>query len=263
MASGGFFRKFRIIVLLFILFIVGVDAYLTKIRTTDWDRPLIMVVYPIDGDGSDIASRYIDELSPEDFTGIEQFFTEEAGSYELALKKPVEVHLAPRLAERPPKAPEDKSIVKIAWWSLRMRWWSMSVASGYNGPPADIKMYVLYYNPEAKVRLDHSLGLEKGLIGVVYGYADKKLNGKNNVVIAHEFLHTVGATDKYDMVTGQPISPDGYAEPEKQPLYPQEFAEIMGGKIPQSASDSEMPASLNECVIGEKTAREIRWIESE
>lgn len=262
MAGGGLFRKLRIIVLLFILLIVGVDAYLTKIRTTDWDRPLIMVIYPINGDDSEISSHYINELSREDFGGIEQFFSEEAGSYELALKTPVEVRLAPPLNEKPPKAPEDRSIVKVAWWSLRMRWWSMSVAGDYKGPPPDIKMYVLYFNPDTKVRLDHSLGLEKGLIGVVYGYADKTLNGKNNVVIAHEFLHTVGATDKYDLATGQPILPDGYADADKQPLYPQQFAEIMGGKIPLSAGESEMPPSLAECIIGEKTAQEIHWIDS-
>jgi len=260
MASGGFFRKLRIIALLFVLFIVGVNTYLTKIRTTDWDLPLVMVVYPINGDDSEISSRYIDELSQDAFSGIEKFFSEEANSFKLALKKPVEVRLAPRLNAKPPKAPEEKSIFKIAWWSLRMRWWSTTADSGYHGPPPDIKMYVLYFNPDTAIRLDHSLGLEKGLIGVVYGYADKKLNGKNNVVIAHEFLHTVGATDKYDLATGQPISPDGYAEPGKQPLYPQDFAEIMGGKIPLSSSESEMPPSLDECVIGEKTAGEIRWL---
>jgi hypothetical protein len=263
MASGGFFRKFRILVLLFILFIVGVNAYLTKIRSTDWDRPLIVVVYPINGDGSDTTSRYINLLSQEDFSDIDKFFEEEAGSYELPLKTPLEVHLAPPLDEAPPKAPEDKSILNVAWWSLKMRWWSMNVTTGYSGPPADIKMYVLYFDPKTEPHLEHSLGLEKGLIGVVYGYADKKLNGKNNVVIAHEFLHTVGATDKYDLTTGQPMLPDGYAEPDKVPLYPQGFAEIMGGKIPLSASESEMPPSLGECIIGEKTAREIHWIESD
>jgi hypothetical protein len=262
MASSGFFRKFRIIVLLFILFIVGVDAYLTRIRTTDWDRPLIMEVYPINGDGSEVSSQYIKQLSKADFFGLEKFFAEEAGSYELPLQQPLEVHLAPPLKERPPSAPRDKSIIKVAWWSLRMRWWSMRMSGGYNGPRADINMYVLYYDPKSKVRLDHSLGLQKGLIGVVYGYADRKLNGKNNVVIAHEFLHTVGATDKYDLATGQPLLPDGYAEPDRKPLYPQAFAEIMSGAIPLSDSESEMPDSLEVCLIGEKTAREIHWIEN-
>ncbi len=260
MASGGFFRKFRIAILLFILFIVGVDAYLTKVRSTDWDRPLTVVVYPINGDGSATSSEYINELSLEDFVAIERFFTEEAQHYKLPLTKPVEVRLAPMLNDRPPRAPQEKTPLNVAWWSLKMRWWSATVESAYQGPPPNVKMYVLYFDAEKNSVVDHSLGLEKGLIGVVYGYADKKLTGKNNVVIAHEFMHTVGATDKYDLSTSQPVHPEGYAKPDKQPLFPQDYAEIMGGKIPVSRSDSNMPESLDECLVGPKSAQEINWI---
>lgn len=258
--TGGFFRKFRILLLLFVLFIVSVDAYLTKVRTTSWDRPLAVVIYPIIGDGSTASADYISELSLDDFTAIERFFIEEADNYNLPLKKPVEVRLAPRLDAIPPKAPDDKSPLKVGWWSLRMRWWSATVESGYDGPTPDVKVYVLYFDAGKYHSLDHSLGLEKGLIGVVYGYADKELTGKNNVVIAHELLHTVGATDKYDLQSGQPIYPQGYAIPDKEPLYPQDYAEIMGGTIPLSESEYRMPDSLERCLIGPATAREINWV---
>ena len=262
MASGGFFRKFRIAILLFVLFIVAGDAYLTKVRSTDWDRPLTLVVYPINGDGSETSSVYIEELTREDFNAIERFFTEEASHYKLPLAKPVEVRLAPLLGEKPPKAPQDKTPLNVAWWSLKMRWWSATVETNYQGPPPDIKMYVLYFDAEKNGAVDHSLGLEKGLIGVVYGYADRKLTEKNNVVIAHEFLHTVGATDKYDLNSGQPNHPEGYAKPDKEPLFPQDYAEIMGGKIPVSQSESNMPESLDECLVGPKSAQEINWLQS-
>jgi len=260
MASGGFFRKFRIAILLFILFIVAGDAYLTKMRSTDWDHPLNVVVYPINGDGSSVSSEYINTLTADDFAAIERFFTEEAQHYKLPLTKPVEVRLAPVLDEKPPRAPQDKTPLNVAWWSLKMRWWSSTLESDYQGPPPNIKMYVLYFDAETNSVVDHSLGLEKGLIGVVYGYADKNLTGANNVVIAHEFLHTVGATDKYDLASGQPTHPEGYAKPDKQPLFPQEYAEIMGGKIPVSHVESNMPHSLDECLIGPKSAQEINWI---
>jgi hypothetical protein len=260
MASGGLFRKFRIIILLFILFVVAMDAYLTKVRSTDWDRPLTVVVYPINGDGSVASSDYIDELTREDFTAIERFFTEEALHYNLPLTKPVEVRLAPKLNEKPPRAPQDKSPLSVGWWSLKMRWWSATVETNYQGPSPNIRMYVLYFDAEKNGEVDHSLGLEKGLIGVVYGYADKKLTSKNNVVIAHELLHTVGATDKYDLASGQPIHPEGYAKPDKEPVLPQEFAEIMGGTIPVSLTESNMPESLDECLIGPKSAQEINWL---
>ena len=82
---------------------------------------------------------------------------------------------------------------------------------------------------------------------------------QNNIVIAHEFLHTLGATDKYDFANNQPVFPDGYAEPQRVPLLPQSYAEIMAGRPPLTHTEAEIPASLNRVLIGEQTAREINW----
>ena len=41
-------------------------------------------------------------------------------------------------------------------------------------------------------------------------------------------LHGFGATDKYDLATGQPLYPKGYAEPALKPLYPQRFGRNYG-----------------------------------
>jgi len=75
----------------------------------------------------------------------------------------------------------------------------------------------------------------------------------------HELLHTLGATDKYDLSNNQPLFPDGYAEPELTPLHPQLKAEIMGGRIPLSQLKAIIPSSLAKTVIGPKTANEIGW----
>ncbi|MGH8187189.1 MAG: hypothetical protein ACREUC_11545, partial [Steroidobacteraceae bacterium] len=81
----------------------------------------------------------------------------------------------------------------------------------------------------------------------------------NDVVLAHELLHTLGATDKYDLANDQPAHPDGYAEPGREPLYPQSVAELMGGRIPLSSDESVTPESLRQVIVGDKTAREIGW----
>ena len=65
------------------------------------------------------------------------------------------------------------------------------------------------------------------------------------MVIAHEILHTLGASDKYDLATLAPLYPGGYAEPERDPLYPQSFAEIMAGRYAADAHTFEMPESLD------------------
>jgi hypothetical protein len=130
----------------------------------------------------------------------------------------------------------------------------------YYGRSPDVRLFVIYYDPKRNDTLEHSLGLEKGRIGVVNAFASSTLAGSNNVVIAHELLHTLGATDKYDARTAQPRFPDGYARPDAKPRYPQRFAEIMGGRIPISASESAIAPSLNATVVGEATAREINWL---
>lgn len=72
-------------------------------------------------------------------------------------------------------------------------------------------------------------------------------------------MHTLGATDKYKLNTGEPLYPTGFAEPDRQPLYPQRSAEIMAGRRAISATDFDMPSSLKDVVVGAVTADEIRW----
>jgi len=127
-----------------------------------------------------------------------------------------------------------------------------------DGDKSTVNIFVRYHQPKVDQRLAHSLGLQKGLIGVVNAYAEEKYQAQNNIVIAHELLHTVGASDKYDLNTGQPVYPEGFANPSLE--YAQSSAEIMAGKIPMSNIKSVMPESLRGCMIGEKTAIEIGWL---
>jgi hypothetical protein len=98
------------------------------------------------------------------------------------------------------------------------------------------------------------------MIGIIRLFASPKMAAQNNIVMLHELLHTLGATDEYDLSTDQPLYPDGYAQPDLQPRLPQKKAEIMAGRIPLTAHHAEMPESLADVVVGAKTAREIGWI---
>ncbi|WP_455217976.1 hypothetical protein [Kaarinaea lacus] len=254
------FRKIRILILLFVLLLVAWGSYLTKLRTTAWDRPLTVAIYPINADGSSVSRRYLDSLTLGTFDGIESFFSDEARRYGLSLTTPVDLVMGPELTELPPEPPRDRNILGVMWWSLKMRFWARGIKSEH-GPPSDIQMFVLYHDPKLSETLPHSLGLQKGLLGVVHVFAASRANGSNNMVIAHELLHTVGATDKYAINTLQPLYPIGYAEPDKKPVLPQDFAEIMAGRIPRSETEAEQPVSLDYVVIGTATALEIRWID--
>jgi hypothetical protein len=260
--SGGMIKKFRIFILLYVLLMVALSAWLSESRSTDWNEPLVVAIYPINGDGREATTKYIKSLDQDAFTGIEEFFSREANRYQLAIKKPVDIDLTKEIKELPPTPPgNNASVLSIMAWSLKMRYWSWSI-DNYDYPK-DIQMFIIYHDPKQSRKLAHSLGLQKGLIGVVNAFADKKMTEDNNVVIAHEIFHTVGASDKYDPKTNHPLFPIGFAEPDKVPSYPQDKAEIMAGRIPISESELKAPRSLKKVLVGDATATEIRWVEVE
>ena len=252
------FKAIRIATLLLVLLFVSLSTYLTQARSTDWNNSLYVKVYPINADGSAASSRYIADLDEKTFAGIEEFISRETERYGHALDRPVRIRLGREVFDQPPSLSGDVSRPGIMWWSLKMRWWASRVTSDQDKPDPDVRIFVRYHAPSDRFVLENSVGLQKGMVGIVNGYASRQQKGANNVIIAHEFLHTLGATDKYNPVDGIPLFPDGFADPGKKPLYPQRNAEIMGGRIPVSEFDAMVPKSLRYAIIGEQTAREIR-----
>ncbi len=246
-------------ILLYILILVGVGHWLTTQRTTSWDRTLTVALYPINGDGSQRSAEYIKNLERDAFTVIDEFMAGEAEHYGVPIEEPVRVVLADPIKSQPPAPPRGGNTLQIMLWSLELRYWAWSLDRGASPPTSDIDIYVRYFDPDTNPRLSHSLGLQKGLIGIVNAFASREQAGSNKVIIAHELMHTLGASDKYDPGTGQPIFPSGYAEPDANPTLPQELAELMGGRIPVSSTESRTPRSLDEVVIGSATGQEIRW----
>jgi len=255
------FKAFRITVLLLILFFVSVSTWLTRARSTDWNNSLWVKVYPINADNSDASRDYINRLKIEDFTAIEEFIAQETKRYGHSLARPVRMELGREIREQPPAIGNGASTFDIMLWSLRMRWWAGSIAGPQDSPDPDVRIFVRYHESSDKFVLENSIGLQKGMIGVVNAYAGRGQAGLNNVIIAHEFLHTLGATDKYEPGTGMPEYPLGFAEPELKPRYPQRYAEIMGGRIALSEFDARTPKNLKTVIIGATTAGEINLTE--
>lgn len=253
------FRKLRIVVLLYVLLVVALTTWSTHARNTDWNEPLWVIVYPINGEANDKTALYVRELTVERFEPIEASIRQQAQRFNIDLEKPVDIKLAPPVAALPPEPPNSANPLAIALWSLRLRVWAWRNDT-FNGP-ADIRLFAIYYDPDERTTLAHSLGLQKGFLGVVHGFGDPAYDGRNNVVLMHEMLHTLGASDKYDPRTNAALFPVGFAEPERSPLYPQRHAEIMAGRIPSAPGKSDMPRSLEDTVIGPTTALEIGWTE--
>lgn len=251
------FRAIRISVLLFILLFVSLNTWLSHAYSTDWDDSLWVKVYPINADGSELSQRYIESLKPRDFERVEAFIGRETARYGKTIDRPVQVKLGEPINEQPPALDETPNALDVMLWSLKMRWWAGDVTDDQDTITPDVRMFVRFHSPETHLSLENSVGIKKGMFGIVNAYAGRRYRGRNNVIIAHEFLHTLGATDKYDPATGHPLAPLGLADPARNPLYPQEFAEIMGGRIALASDDSVIPKSLDFAVIGPDTAREV------
>jgi hypothetical protein len=252
-------KQLRILVLLLILLFVALNTYFDRVYSTDWDIPLRVTLFPINGDGRPATERYIGDLTGTDFLSVESFFKTEAKRFGVELEQPVRFAHGAQIRELPPMLDPSANQLSAIMWSLRTRYWAWRVPEHGAGPKPDVQLFVLYYDPEKTKMLPHSIGLQKGLFGIVNAFAAREMEGSNDTVIVHELLHTLGATDKYQLTNNQPIHPIGFAEPAREPLYPQARAEIMGGRIPMSPSSSKIPTSLRQVVVGPLTAQEIGW----
>lgn len=252
------FKFLRIAILLLILATVAQEAWLSRSRAVSWQDPLRVAIYPINGDGSPAAAAYVQGLGPNAFSSIEAFFDEEAKRHGLTIRRPVAIAVAPPVAALPPQPPRGGSALENIAWSLKMRWWVWR-NDALPGAKPQVRLFVMFFDPASHDHLPHSVGVQRGMVGLINAFATNGMSGSNAVVIAHELLHTLGATDKYEPGSNLPRFPDGYAEPERSPLHPQTFAEIMGGRIPVSESRADIPESLGLTLIGPATANEIGW----
>ena len=253
-------RKLRIAILLLILGIAAYGNWYDRLSTTDWDETLWIGVFPLNADGTEAGTRYLASLTPEKIADIERFINGQAKAYGIEIARPVRVDLYPVVGEQPPPRAPNANVLSTMWWSLKLRMYARRNSHPPGRAPPQIRIFVLYHDPSFAQAVPHSVGLQKGLVGVVHAYAESAMNRPNNVVIAHEILHTLGATDKYDTAPLAPIFPFGYAEPGQEPLYPQTLTEIMAGRRAVDARTFEMPESLADVRVGRATALEIRWI---
>lgn len=254
------FKRLRIAILLYVALIIVAGEWLTTARSTAWNDTLWVDVYPVAGDDAAATRAYIERLTVDELDEIEAFFAREAKRYGVALERPFRLDLAPPIAGPLPALSPDPSVLDNVVWSLRMRWFAAKLQWQSSRPDPDIVVFAVYHDPAATTVLHRSMALEKGLIAVANLFATPHARGSNQIVLAHELLHTLGATDKYDPGTNAPRFPDGYAEPEAEPLLPQRKAELMGGRIPISATSAETPDDFRKVVIGKSTAAEIGWL---
>lgn len=252
------FRSYRIILLLLIFGLILGITYWEHWAVTQWKKPLEIMIYPINGDNTDQTQAFIETLSAGHFQEISRFIDQQSERYFLQKRPSSAISLGAQIKETPPTAPAGAhSAIDTLLWSLKLRYYAFH-NTRFFASLGKVRLFVIYHAGEDGIPLQHSLGLKNGLFGIVHVFARAEQERQNNLVITHELLHALGATDKYDKNL-MPIYPEGFGDPGEGPRYPQHLAEIMAGRIARSPTRAIIPESLDACVIGYKSAHEINW----
>lgn len=253
------FKKIRISILLLILAYVAYTSYVDM--RPNWDKPIRIVVHPINIYQDAQVQAYINGLKQSDFDEITNFMSTSATRYRKK-KTSIQFILGSQLDKSPSQANEEiaSSVLKTMLWSLRFRWYALINQTKLDFG-ADSKVFVNYYPKKIQRSMERSTALQKGRIAYVNLSTDPEYYGLNKTIIAHEVMHTFGAIDHYELGTGIPINPIGLADPNQKPLYPQHRAELMGAYIRLNEDgDIALPKGFGDIIVNDETARDLKWI---
>ncbi|MCC5866321.1 MAG: hypothetical protein JJU31_14455 [Wenzhouxiangella sp.] len=252
-------RQLRTLILLAALTAAVFAHQIEPERIPNWDRSLVVGIYPYNADASQTVEDFLEGLGTDHFDAISKFMAREAHGHGLELESPFNIHLAnPSRRPAPPTPPPEGSLAAELRWATHLRLWRWRFDR--QGIEPDIIMVVHYHAPDNQTRYLHSVGMLTPRIVLANLIAHEALDAQNKVVLAHELLHTVGASDLYHPVTALPHFPHGYAEPGQYPRYPQQKVELMAGRLPLGPSQAREAHGLNEVTIGRRTAAEIGWL---
>ncbi len=250
-------KQIRVLLLLMLLTPLVYAFSLPSDPAPKWDRTKIIAIYPYNSDGSEAVADYIASLQAADFQAIENYLQGQARAYSLPLRKPFEVRLGNPITSAPPMPEARATGMDRLAWALKLRWWHWRLDTQELKP--DIVAVVRFRDGNFGPTRLHSIGMPKPRLALVNLIADTEYQSQNLVTLTHELMHTVGANDHYDGPTGFPAWPEGFAQPDQEPLYPQVLAELMAGRIPLNHEIAREARTLNETVIGDRTAIDIGW----
>jgi len=240
----------------------GYELHSRRART-EWQRPLQVSVAFVQLGAVDPNALLALRAR---FPALEVRLSDEYHRHGGRLPRPIDFTLfGPVSVDRAPPADPDSTLLSLAQHAYQLWRWTHAVDVG-SGLPArgfDSRIYVLLRAPQSSrqslVEGSSELGGRVGVARIELGASTVDLA---LFVVSHELFHTLGASDKYDE-TGRTSIPDGLVEPERVPLYPQRYAEVMARNLVMAVGSEHPPDSLAELGVGALTAREIGWSGSE
>ena len=178
-------RWIRIGVLLFILASVAQSAWVARTRTAEWKTSLRVVIYPISADASATSTQYVSDAAQDRLSIRSRRFSGPRGR-STALRWAIRSTFFSRPRYRRGRRPRRSAAARFA-----SSCGASSCVSGHGGTTptraqARRAPFRRDHDPALTQRLPHSTGLQKGLMGVVNAFAERGMEGSNNVVITHE-----------------------------------------------------------------------------
>jgi hypothetical protein len=230
---------------------------------TEWQRPLEVAVALVQLGTVDPSA--LSALRAR-FPALETRLRDEYHRHGGQLPRPVNFTIfGPVTVDRAPPADPDATLLSMAKHAYEQWRWTHAVDVGSQLPARgfDSRIYVLVRAPrdsgKSWVEGSSELG---GRVGVARIELRASTVDLALFVVSHELFHTLGASDKYD-ANGRATIPDGLVEPERVPLFPQRYAEVMTRNLVIAAGSERPPDSLAELGVGALTARELGWSGSE
>jgi hypothetical protein len=258
---GRTFRRIRIGLLLVVLgFTAAWGARLSWRRWSrgNWERPVEVGLVLLSPDDDVDASRWragIGALSSRLDAEMARWRGPGGPAFQIALVGPF------RWSGALPFTPLTAAPLDRAWHAIDVWRTERDVDRAAGGAAGGFDVRVFFRCdslPGSVLGFAEGSGAVDGEVAFVRGSCDGDLS-LSLQTIGHELLHTLGATDRYD-AGGHARAPEGLADPDRVPLYPQIHAEWMAGEVALAPGRGRLPESLEELRVGEATAREIGWI---
>lgn len=256
----------RVGILLFILFTVVLWAIRdtwTRRERLQWDHTLDVAVVLVHVAGTEAVDASATAAMASRAEALARRLAEEQKKYRTGAPAPFRfVVKGPIEAGTPAPAPASDSLADLARQAWDVSKWTDEVDdnAGVVASHYDSRIYVMVKKPTSLLRAAVEGHSEQGgRRGFVEVELDASMGDLALMVVAHEMLHTLGATDKYD-AQGRARFPDGFVDPNASPQFPQARAEVMARNRPIGPHEERVPETLDELGVGAATAKEIRWL---
>jgi hypothetical protein len=238
-----------------VLLWAATDCYQRRARTT-WRRPLIVALVlverePVEARTMGLFADRVSALERRLASEYKRHDGRDFTPFSFVVKGPL------RVEQAPPKV-EPSALGLLRYSHALWRWTrALDTRAEIERSAYDARIYLVMKptSPGSPAFVEGE-GEYGGRIGVAEVDIEPDRVDFSLFVAVHELMHTLGASDKYDD-SGNALFPDGFAEPAKNPLYPQRGAEIMARDLPLSPVWARPPKTLDELFVGDATAREI------